>query len=42
MEQEIENKVMDILMKYCNPKAEFDGVPPKQIAQEIIKAVRGY
>lgn len=29
-----------VLMKYCNPKKEFDNIPPKQVAQEIIDAVK--
>lgn len=29
-------------MKYCNPKKEYDGVPPKQIAQELIDAVKAH
>lgn len=33
-------KVEAILMKYCNPKKEFDNIPPKQVAQEIIDAVK--
>lgn len=28
-----------VLMKYCVPKKEFDSIPPKQVAQEIIDAV---
>ncbi len=42
MEQEIIDRVEAVLMKYCNPKAEYDGKPPKEVAEELIKAVRGY
>jgi len=29
------------MMKYCVPKKEYDNIPPKQVAQEIIDAVNG-
>lgn len=42
MDDEIIKKVEAVLMKYCNPKKEFDKIPPSQVAKELIVAVRGY
>lgn len=42
MDEKVKAAVKAILMKYCNPKKEFDGTDPDDIAMEIIKAVRGY
>lgn len=41
MNEETIKKVEAILMKYCNPKKEYDQVPPKQVATEIIEVVQG-
>lgn len=30
-----------VIMKYCNPKKEFDHIAPKQVAEEIITALNG-
>lgn len=30
-----------VMMKYCVPKKEFNHIPPKQVAQEIIDALEG-
>lgn len=40
MDEQIK-RVEAVLMKYCNPKAEFDHIAPKQIAEELIQAVQG-
>ncbi len=32
-------RVKAVLMKYCNPKKEFDGKPPREVVIEIIEAV---
>lgn len=37
--REVIKRVEAVLMKYCNPKKEFDGIPPEQIAALLIKAV---
>lgn len=34
-------RVKQVLMKYCNPKKEFDGMSPRDVVVEIIKAVEG-
>lgn len=31
--------VEDVMMKYLVPKKEYDHIPPKQVAQEIIDAL---
>lgn len=42
MDDKIKADVKAILMKYCNPKKEFDHIEPDVIVTELIKAVRGY
>lgn len=32
-------RVRAVLMKYCNPKKEYDGKPPREVVIEIIRAV---
>lgn len=34
-------RVKAVLMKYCNPKKEFDHIKPEQVCEEIINAVEG-
>lgn len=41
MDEDAIKRVKEVLMKYCNPKKEFDGVSPRTICEELIKAVRG-
>jgi hypothetical protein len=35
-------RIEAILQKYCNPKKEFDHIPPRTVAQELLTAARGY
>lgn len=42
MDEKVIADVKAILMKYCNPKKEFDHIQPDEVCKEIIKAVRGY
>lgn len=39
-EKQIE-RVKAVLMQYCNPKKEYDGVAPREIVLKIIEAVKG-
>lgn len=32
-------RVIAVLKKYCNPRKEYDGKPPREVAVEIIRAV---
>lgn len=41
MDDDTIKRVEAVIMKYCNPKKEFDNIPPKQVAEELIKAARG-
>lgn len=41
MDEDAIKRVEALMMKYCNPKKEFDKIPPRQVAEELIKAVRG-
>lgn len=39
MEQQKIEAVKTILMKYCNPKQEYDHVSPAEVCKEIVDAV---
>lgn len=32
-------RVKAVVMKYCNPKKEFDGIKPREVIIKIIEAV---
>lgn len=38
---EMLKRVEDVLKKYCNPKKEFDGITPREIAQKVVDAANG-
>ena len=33
-------KVMDILMQYCDPKPELDGIMAKYVAEKILEVLK--
>lgn len=41
MDEATIDRVKSVLLKYCNPKKEFDHVNPTEVAKEIIQAVKG-
>lgn len=39
MEEAQFEAVKKVLMKYCNPKKEFDHISPRTVVEEIVTAV---
>lgn len=41
MDEEAIKRIIEVLKQYCNPKKEYDGIPPHEIAEKLLKAARG-